>query len=70
MNERMETYRQGRVAQRNPMYRRLENFQAKASREGNTREALRLLKLKQTIPSRLHADPNFRRLYYIRYADD
>lgn len=70
MEERIAKYNQGKVAQINPKYKALDYQQSKAARIGDFSEALRLMKLKQLIPSRIHADPNFRRMYYVRYADD
>jgi group II intron reverse transcriptase/maturase len=70
MEKRMGEYTRGKVARVNPEYKHLEYQQYKALRNGETKEAIRLLKLKQLLPSRTHADPNFRRMYYVRYADD
>ena len=58
------------MAQRNPEYRKLEYLRAKALKAGNPREANDKLKLMQKIKSRLPNDPNFRRVYPVRYADD
>jgi hypothetical protein len=60
----------GKVAKRNPEYRKLEYLRAKALKLGETLEANRQLKRMQLIKSRLPNDPNFRRLYMVRYADD
>jgi len=70
MERRREEYNQGKVAKISPEYKALDYQQSKASKRGDASEALRFLKLKQLIPSRIHADPNFRRMYYVRYADD
>jgi len=61
---------QGKVAQRNPEYRKLEYLRAKALKLGDTIEANKQLKLMQKIKARLPNDTNFRRLYMVRYADD
>lgn len=60
----------GKVAQRNPEYRKLEYLRAKALRNGDPIEANDQLKLMHRIKARLPNDPNFRRLYSVRYADD
>jgi group II intron reverse transcriptase/maturase len=70
MEERMAAYARGKEAKINLEYKRLDYQQRKAFREGNTREALKFMKLKQLIPSRIKPDPDFRRMYYVRYADD
>jgi len=70
MEKRIAEYTRGKVARVSPEYKRLDYFQSKAAKSGDAQEALRILKLKQIIPSRIHADPNFRRMYYVRYADD
>lgn len=70
MEERIAKYNKGSNAKVNPEYKRLDYLQQKARKAGNSEEALRLLKEKQRLPSRIHADPNFRRMYYVRYADD
>lgn len=53
-----------------PKYRKHENLRAKALKMGDTEGAKIQLKLMQKLKSRLPNDPNFRRLYYVRYADD
>jgi len=70
MEKHIAEYNQGKVAKVNPEYKALDYQQSKASKKGDSQEALRFMKLKQLIPSRIHADPNFRRMYYVRYADD
>lgn len=68
--ELKNNFDKGKVAQRNPEYRKLEYLRAKALKAGNPREANDKLKLMQKIKSRLPNDPNFRRVYPVRYADD
>lgn len=70
MEKRIAEYNRGKVARVSREYKHLEYQQSKAARNGDTLAALRFMKLKQLIPSRIHADPNFRRMYYVRYADD
>ena len=70
MEKRMTEYACGKGSKITPEYKHLDYLQSQAAKKGDTQEALRLLKLKQRIPSRMHADPDFRRMYYVRYADD
>lgn len=60
----------GTTAQRNPIYRRYENLRMKALRGKNYLEAKKQLKSMQSVRARLPNDPKFRRLNYVRYADD
>ena len=41
-----------------------------ARRRGDSQEITRLRRLLRTMPSRDGSDPNYRRLRYVRYADD
>lgn len=68
--ELKKEFDKGKVAQRNPEYRKLEYLRAKALKSGNALEANNQLKLMHKIKARLPNDPNFRRLYMVRYADD
>jgi hypothetical protein len=54
----------------NPEYKKLENRIRYAQKAGNWREANALRKLYVNIPSKAQNDPGFRRLWYVRYADD
>jgi group II intron reverse transcriptase/maturase len=63
-------YHKGETAKRNPAWRRLETLRGKALKAGDNSRARDILREMQTIPSRLANDPEFRRLYYVRYADD
>jgi group II intron reverse transcriptase/maturase len=60
----------GKIVARNPIYRKHEALRYKALKMGNRLEARLQLKNMQKHKARLHNDPNFRRLYYVRYADD
>ena len=53
-----------------PPYRTLTLAASKARKAGNLEEARKLSQQAQSIPSRDPNDPNFRRLWYTRYADD
>jgi group II intron reverse transcriptase/maturase len=63
-------YDKGTVARRNPEYRKLESQRIKANRNGSFKLGAYWLKKMQLIKARLPNDPEFRRLYYVRYADD
>jgi len=70
IDELKSSYDKGIRAGRNPAWRSLENLRAKANKAGNFQLGVRYLKQMQLIKSRLPNDSNFRRLYYVRYADD
>ena len=63
-------YEKGVFAIRNPQYRKLEYLRGKANKMGDYELGARYLKDMQRIKSRLADDPGFRRIYYVRYADD
>ena len=54
----------------NPEYQRLRYLRFKAGKSGQAQEALKLRKLAQQIPVQDPRDKNYRRLWYVRYADD
>lgn len=69
--EKLKTnYEKGKVATRNPEYRKLEYKRSKANKAGDFELGIKYLKEMQRIKSRLPNDPGFRRIYYVRYADD
>lgn len=60
----------GKRRRRNPDYESIENQIARAKRHGD-RDAVRQLKLaRRQLPSQDPDDPGYRRLRYVRYADD
>ena len=59
-----------RLDNENHEYRALANQAKKYKRHGNWEKACELRKLIQRMPSKDPNDPNFKRSYYIRYADD
>ncbi|MDK9500174.1 reverse transcriptase domain-containing protein [Streptomyces katrae] len=63
-------YSRGEHRRKNPEYHRLDARMQWAKRHGDHAKAERLRKLKLSIPSRDPEDPEFRRLKYVRYADD
>jgi len=63
-------YTKGVIRKANPEYRKLALKASQERRRGNTEEAERLKKQFQKLPSMEPADPDYRRLKYVRYADD
>ena len=63
-------YNRGRGRRRNPQHQRVENRVVYLRRTGRAKEAAELRPLLRTMPSLDTHDPGFRRLRYIRYADD
>ena len=57
----------GNKATRNPVYHRLS---LKKDRAKTVEEKVMLHKELLKIPSKLYIDPNFKKLEYVRYADD
>jgi retron-type reverse transcriptase len=64
------SYDKGERASRNPEYRNFEHLRYKAKKSKDFDLAVKYLKKMQKLKSRLPNDLNFRRLYYVRYADD
>lgn len=54
----------------NPPYVALTVAASRARQKGDREQARKLSKQAQTLASRKPCDPNFRRLWYVRYADD
>jgi group II intron reverse transcriptase/maturase len=54
----------------NPEYVRLRERKQRMEKQGHHEEAVTLLRQMQQIPSLDPDDPNYRRLRYVRYADD
>ena len=63
-------YTQGEMRRTNPQYDTLQTRQYQARKRGNKTQAKALLKKMQRLPRRDPDDPNYRRLRYVRYADD
>jgi group II intron reverse transcriptase/maturase len=68
--ELIPAYTRGQRRSVYPPYRELTKAASKARKAGKLEEARKLSQLAQSIPSRDPNDPNFRRLWYTRYADD
>jgi group II intron reverse transcriptase/maturase len=63
-------YTRGASRARNREYRRVTQAAAKARQRGDRVTARELHKLQRTLPSMDPTDPGYRRLRYVRYADD
>ena len=63
-------YNLGRRRRPNPDYKAVENAIARAKRHGDRAELHRLSLQRRQLPSQDPADPGYRRLRYVRYADD
>ncbi|MET7736606.1 reverse transcriptase domain-containing protein [Streptomyces sp. NPDC005402] len=63
-------YTRGKRRARNPAYLELQNLLAKARRRGDRVQARALRQQMVSLPSADPGDPGYRRLRYIRYADD
>src|SRR2546422_2444639 len=63
-------YTRGVKRRVNQKYRNLLNGSYRQRQKGNAEEAERLRKQAQTLPSQDMNDPDYRRLRYVRYADD
>ncbi len=63
-------YTKGKTRKYNPVYIKLRNRAAQLRKRGQTKEAQQLKKQAQELPSQDPNDPDYRRLKYVRYADD
>ena len=63
-------YTRGRLRRSNPAYRKVERALARARERGDRATAPAMRKRLRDLPSRDPYDPGFRRLRYVRYADD
>ena len=63
-------YTKGKRRAHNPYYDRLSNRAYYLRRQGQPEQAKVLEKLRRSIPANDPADPAYRRLNYVRYADD
>jgi len=66
----MPQYTQGKERRKNPEYRRYEYLIRRAREAGDLERVKQLEQERRQHPSRDMHDPNFRRLKYVRYADD
>ncbi|WP_433364492.1 reverse transcriptase domain-containing protein [Streptosporangium sp. CA-115845] len=63
-------YTQGESRNRNPAYRKVEQALAQARKRGDRALARELRGRLRSLPSKDPRDPGYRRLRYVRYADD
>ena len=68
--ELIPQYTRGATRTANPAYRQADALLRRARRRGDRAEARRLALEMRTLPSTDPMDPGYRRLKYIRYADD
>lgn len=66
----MPRHTRGKQRARNNLYRRVSHAMKRARQQGDTALAERLEQERRTLPSSDRQDPDFRRLKYVRYADD
>ncbi|NMG22331.1 reverse transcriptase/maturase family protein [Brasilonema bromeliae] len=69
-NELIPKYNRGKARQPNPEWQRLQGLAQRLRKKGLFSEAHIARKLMQQVPSLDPQDPNYRRLRYVRYADD
>jgi group II intron reverse transcriptase/maturase len=69
-NALVPEYTRGSERKRNPEYRRVQEAATKAKARGDLERAEALRKQQRQTPSKDTHDPNYRRLRYVRYADD
>ena len=63
-------YNRGALRKRNPEYHRVQWAVARARHRGDDAAVLALRKQQRSLPSLDPRDPGYRRLRYVRYADD
>jgi Reverse transcriptase (RNA-dependent DNA polymerase)/Type II intron maturase len=66
----MPKYNREKRRKPNPAYQQIGNAIARAKRRGNRQALRQLRKQRRKLPSQDPQDPNYRRLHYVRYADD
>src|SRR6266540_3917780 len=68
--ELIPQYTRGALRAANPAYRQTDALLRRARRRGDRAEARHLMKQMRMLPSTDPMDPGYRRLRYVRYADD
>lgn len=66
----LPAYNRGEERRRNPAHRRIAALLSTARTNGDMVRAHELIKQRRALPSKNPTDPDYRRLHYIRYADD
>ncbi len=64
------SHKEGNGRRRNPEYKRLSSKSYRAEKRGDSEIAKTIRKKMKTMPSVMVDDPDYRKLEYIRYADD
>lgn len=70
VEELIPKYNRGKARQPNREWQRLQGQSQRLKRKGLLKEAYAARRLMQQVPSLDPQDPNYRRLRYVRYADD
>jgi len=70
LNTLKPAFDKGEERRRNPEYAEMHNAYRRAKRKGDKETALAYKHRRNQLPALDPADPNFRRLLYVRYADD
>jgi hypothetical protein len=68
--ELLPAYNRGKLRQPNPQYTRLMERAGRLRRQGRVKEARAVYATARQLPSQDPSDPDYRRLHYLRYADD
>jgi group II intron reverse transcriptase/maturase len=68
--ELLPEFTRGARQRPNPAYQRMSERLSRLRKQGNIREVRALLQQRRTLPSIETRDPAYRRLRYVRYADD
>jgi group II intron reverse transcriptase/maturase len=68
--ELLPRYNRGKRRRPNPAYQDIDHAIARAKRRGNRKAVHELRKQRRAVPSQDPTDQDFRRLRYLRYADD
>jgi len=69
-NELIPRYTKGEKKAANPEYNKLNCRSWYLHKKGRIEEARKVRRIAQEMPTQITDDPNFRRLRYVRYADD
>ncbi|MEU9247907.1 reverse transcriptase/maturase family protein, partial [Streptomyces sp. NPDC048385] len=69
-NVLLPEYNRGKLRKTNLEYKRIENAITRARKRGDRRSACELSRARRVLPSQDPRDPAYRRLRYVRYADD
>ncbi|MBT2459382.1 hypothetical protein J7E98_32920 [Streptomyces sp. ISL-86] len=69
-NVLLPEYNRGKLGKTNLEYKRIENAITRARKRGDRRSARELSQARRVLPSQDPRDPTYRRLRYVRYADE